>query len=148
MSRLAVDTPEQIHIASDGQDSLRPRDGHEFGGALTQFVITFLSDQGGPLVLDQVLRAAGESRSSAELADPNTWSSYTQYRRLLEATGQVLGGVDALANVGRRAFDSIRSPELVENLRRLGSPEAAFSALRGRSESVSPGIDLAIEVPG
>ena len=120
--------------------------GRDFGGALTQFVVGYLLEHEAPGALDRILRAAGETRTSAELADPNTWSSYVQYRRLLEATGAELGGSGALAMIGRHAFDSIRSPELPETLRRLGSPEAAYTALRGRNESVSPGVELAIEV--
>src|ERR1700722_17820799 len=86
----------------------------DFSGVLTQFVVGYLLDNTPAGTLEEVLRRAGETRSGAELSDVNTWSTYAQYRRLLEETGAALGGPDMLATVGHHVFDSIRVPEWTE----------------------------------
>jgi hypothetical protein len=120
----------------------------DFSGVLTQFVVGYLLEQMPLGTLDAVLRPAGETRDGAELSDLNTWSSYAQYRRLLEATGAVLGGPDTLATVGRHTFDSLRVPEWTETLRALGSPAAVYEVMPGLSDSAAPGCVMAIEMLG
>jgi diguanylate cyclase (GGDEF)-like protein len=122
--------------------------GRDFSGSMTQFIVDYLLDHQPPKTLDVVLQLAGETRSAATLRDVNSWSSYAQYRRLLQATGQVLGGARMLETVGRHMFDSIRNPELAEAMRSLGAPAAAYAAISGVSESVAPGCELAVEVLG
>ena len=41
--------------------------------------------------VERVLQLAEETRTVAELSDTSKWSTYAQYRRLLEAAGEVLG---------------------------------------------------------
>ena len=86
-----------------------------------------------------------ETRSIADLRDVTTWSSYHQYRRLFEAAGQVLGGWAAVAAVGSHPFDTLRNPESIETLRALGSPGAAYEALRSMSDAFMPAAELTVE---
>jgi diguanylate cyclase (GGDEF)-like protein len=124
------------------------RSGRDFNGALSLVAIGYLLDQTPPGTVDEVLRLAGESRTAATLCDANTWSSYGQYRRLLEAVGVALGGPAELATIGRHVFDAMRNPELIETLRRMGSPEAAFASMPGLAGSVAPGFALTVQMLG
>jgi hypothetical protein len=48
----------------------------DFGGILTQYLVGFLQAATPEGTLEYVLRTAGETRTAAELSDPNTRSSY------------------------------------------------------------------------
>src|ERR1700722_7155632 len=87
--------------------------GEDFGGVLTQYVIYYLQDHAPEGTLGEVLRLADEVRGAATLCDVNGWSSYAQHRRLLEATGDVLGGTGVLTKIGLSLFESIRVPEML-----------------------------------
>ena len=55
----------------------------------------------------------------AEFSDTSKWSTYAQYRRLLEAAGEVLGRTGGLSMVGKHVSDSVQSPDLSESLAAL-----------------------------
>jgi hypothetical protein len=95
--------------------------------------------------LDDVLRAADRTRQAAP---PRPLNAYVQRRRLLEAVGVSLGGSDALVQVGQHFFDSIRSPERMELLQALGSPNAVFVALPELIETLGLAFDLTTEPQG
>ena len=122
--------------------------GRDFGGALTQYVVGYLREHTPEGTLEEVFRLAGETRSAEMLSDVNAWSSYGQYRRLLEATGRLLGGPDALKTVGSHAFDSIRNSEMTETFRALGSPTAVYEALIGVTASTAPGFAMMMDPIG
>ena len=61
--------------------------------------------------------------------DASKWSTYTQFRRLLEGAGEVLGGPDGLFQVGKHIYDSIHSPELSESLSVFPTPADVYAAL-------------------
>ena len=114
--------------------------GRDFGGILTQYVVGYLRTSAPEGVLAQVLLSAGETRSLAELSDATAWSSYAQYRGLLEATGRVLGGPAMLGMVGMHVFDSIQSPDLNDSMTALDSVEAVYAILP--SLSTTPVVEL------
>ena len=60
--------------------------GLHFAGVNTWLLVRYLRDQEVPGAAAAVLRDAGETRSEDELFDLATWSSYDQFRRLLEVT--------------------------------------------------------------
>jgi diguanylate cyclase (GGDEF)-like protein len=119
--------------------------GRDFSGIFTQYVVDYLNACAPEGTLERVLRSAGEVRSADMLSDASTWSSYAQLRKLLEATGEALGGPGSLRVVGQHTFDSIRSPELSEAMLALGSPAAVFSTLSGVNESLAPHVELTTE---
>jgi diguanylate cyclase (GGDEF)-like protein len=120
--------------------------GRDFSGTLTQFVIGFLRGRTPEGTLEEIFGLAGETRSARELCDVNAWSSYRQYRNLLEATGKVLGGgPEALTAVGLHTLDTIRNPELMETLRALGSPATAYEAFAGGINSFAPAASATIQ---
>jgi diguanylate cyclase (GGDEF)-like protein len=88
-------------------------------------------------VLD-VLRRAGEPRPVADLLDDAGWSSYDEFRRLLEATVEVIGD-EALRSMGTTASLTGGSmPSATEMLQALGSPGVLFAELdKGHTGIVS-----------
>jgi diguanylate cyclase (GGDEF)-like protein len=120
--------------------------GRDFGGILTQYVVGYLRSSAPEGVLAQVLLSAGEKRSLAELSDATAWSSYAQYRGLLEATSRVLGGPAMLGMVGMHVFDSIQSPDLTDSMTALDSVEAVYAMLP--SLSTTPAVELQTENTG
>jgi diguanylate cyclase (GGDEF)-like protein len=88
---------------------------------------------------------AGEERPVAELIDATKWSSYAQYRRLLEAAGEVLGGPASLSMVGEHIHDSIQSPELSEHLSAFRTPADVYAALPTLTGSTAPLLELCTE---
>jgi diguanylate cyclase (GGDEF)-like protein len=119
-----------------------------FSGLFIRFVTGYLQTCTPEGTLERVLRSAGETRTVTVLSDVSTWSSYAQFRSLLEATGEATGGLSTFSEIGQRVFNSIQSPELVESLSALGSPEAVYDALAGLAESTSPITDFRIENVG
>jgi diguanylate cyclase (GGDEF)-like protein len=120
----------------------------DFSGVVTQFLISYLQSDASGETLERVLLSAGETRSVAELSEASTWSTYTQLRRLLEATGNELGGPATLSVVGQHALDSIQSPELLESLSALGSPTAVYAALPKDIGSIALPTQLEIAFTG
>ena len=64
----------------------------EFNGLFAQILLRYLETSAPEGSVERVLRLADETRSVTELVDASKWSTYTQFRRLLEAAGGVLGG--------------------------------------------------------
>jgi hypothetical protein len=128
-------------MESDGLDCSESPD-RDFSGVLTQYVIDYLVNEMPAGTLERVLRSAGETRPADVLGDTGTWSSYAQFRALLESTGAAIGGPSALTLVGRQVFGTIRSPDLAEALVALGSPAAVFEAIADFAESTTPVVEL------
>ena len=119
-----------------------------FAGTNSRLLLEHVEACAGPEGVAEVVALAREERPMGVLRDDTTWSSYTQFRRLLEAAGTVLGGVDRLSGVG----DSVQvaggtMPEMASLLQAYGSPDALWRAMgdggaglaavtRGRSEEV------------
>ena len=66
--------------------------GCHFAGVNTWLLIRYLREFGGPNGTERLLHEAGETRSADELFDLATWSSYEQFRGLLETTATEFGG--------------------------------------------------------
>ena len=114
---------------------------------MTGYVIGYLRAHGGEAIVKEVLEEAGEARSADELADDRTWSSYEQFRRLLEATAKVLGGPERLADVTREALSTtMATPEFTEVLQALGSPSALFESIVQAAASLTTVIGVEAEM--
>jgi diguanylate cyclase (GGDEF)-like protein len=131
-----------------GMPNERPGGGKEFAGTNTRFVIGFLRDRARNGVLESVLATAGETRSFPDLMDTGQWSSYWEFRRLLEATNTVLGGPEALDDVGRYSFDAVTSPELLDRVLALGSPGAWMANFAGVVSGTAPIVEMETEELG
>ncbi len=95
--------------------------------------------------LKEVLAAAGESRPADLLIDDGTWSSYSQWRALLEAAGEALGGPETLRRVSGSASLGGGAPEFTEMLQSLGSPSVLF---REVTQSTGAGMTTVSVVEG
>ena len=94
-----------------------------FGGVNTRMLLELVEWRLGAEALAEVLAAAGESRPLEALLDDATWSSYDEFRALLEAAAVSLGGCDVLTAVGE--LPSIRAgtmPEIAALLQAYGTP--------------------------
>jgi diguanylate cyclase (GGDEF)-like protein len=111
---------------------------HHFSGMTTRFVVAHLRDRVGAGALERVLELAGETRPAGELCDEGTWTSYPQYRRLLEATATVLGGPEKLFAPAMNAFADVTAPDYAAMLQALGSPAALYAEVASAAASLSP----------
>lgn len=114
---------------------------HHVGGSYTRAVVSYLRDSLGESGLHKVLRRAGEQRSAALLRDDLSWSTYAQFRALLEAAADALGGPHSLAPAGRLVFDPT---DVVLNpmVQRLGTPEALLANAGAASAAICPIVRL------
>src|SRR5882724_10550057 len=110
--------------------------GADFSGLNTRVVVEYLRDELPPGTLAAVLAEAGETRPIEVLFDDTSWSSYKQLRRLLEATGVVMGGPRSLGPIGRDTrMVSDSAPEATDAVRALGSPAALYAATAAGGDS-------------
>jgi diguanylate cyclase (GGDEF)-like protein len=104
-----------------------------FTGMASRLVIEFLTDELGSAAVLQVLRRAGESRTVEELSNDSTWSSYDQFRALLEQAAVATGGPQQLrriAHVGLRPVEMSGKATAREGaLHALGSPDAVYASV-------------------
>ena len=115
----------------------------DFNGLFAQILLRYLETSAPEGSVERVLQLAGETRSVTELVDASKWSTYTQFRRLLEAAGGVLGGPDGLFQVGKHIYDSIHSPELSESLSVFPTPADVYAALPAIIRVDCPGLRVA-----
>ena len=119
------------------------------GDVVSQFMIEYLQQNTPEGTLEEVYRVAEASRQARALGADGAWTPYARRRCLLEAAGVVLGGgPEALREVGRYVFNTIRRPERMEIFQALGSPAAVYEALPGFIEAFGPSFRLKTEMTG
>jgi diguanylate cyclase (GGDEF)-like protein len=92
----------------------------------------------GSGTMAEIVERAGEDRPLAILLDDSAWSSYGQLRRLLEATAEVLGGVEPLTHVDQSAdMASGSMPSATEMLQLMGSPDVLFEELGNKGGAIT-----------
>jgi hypothetical protein len=121
--------------------------GRDFSGSYVGLLIAYLRDKTPADKLDEILAAAGETRPVEQIVDPSVWSSYWQFRRLLEATSQVLGP-GALVVAGRKAGDVSDFPGAADMIRSFGSPGAAMAELGKLNSGFTPVTDVQTQETG
>ncbi|HUP72399.1 MAG TPA: bifunctional diguanylate cyclase/phosphodiesterase [Acidimicrobiales bacterium] len=101
-----------------------------FSGTLARMVLDHFRDHGVDGAVEELLGRAGETRPVEVLTEDSCWSSYDQFRRLLEAAAVMLGGADRLVVIGKEAAIAAGSmPETIEAMQALGSPAALFEQI-------------------
>lgn len=98
---------------------------HHFAGTLVEMVVRKVN--ASPERLAAVLSMAGESRPVDDLCDPAGWSSYEEFRALLESTSEILGE-ESLVGLADVVVDPTM-PEIHALMLSLGSPDALFAAI-------------------
>ena len=120
-----------------------------FGGMLTRMLFEHLQLRCRPGSAEEVLRRAGERRSIEELSRDDEWSSYAQFRSLIEAAADVLGGPAALVEVGRKvdlvADDSVDYTEMLQS---LGSPATLYADMGRATRVLAPIVEAEAEEVG
>ena len=120
-----------------------------FGGILTRMLFEHLQLRCRPGSAEEVLRLAGEHRSIDELSRDEEWSSYAQFRSLIDAAGEVLGGPAALVEVGRKAdLVADDSVDYTEMLQSLGSPAALYADMSRTTRVLAPIVEVEAEEVG
>src|SRR5438105_5107427 len=109
-----------------------------FGGIMTRLLFQHLEQRCRPGAADDVVREAGDDRSIAQLSRDDEWSSYAQFRTLLESAGRVLGGPRTLSEVGRQAIIAGGSVDYTEMLQSLGSPARLYADLGRTTRVLAP----------
>ncbi len=123
-------------------------EGRDFAGNLTELVIRHLQRNAPPGALAEALALAGETRSPASLCESTTWSSYAQFRRLLEATATTLGGIERLADIGGQLFTDLTEHDFIEMLQALGSPAAMYAEMDSVTATSMPNTAVGAEEVG
>jgi diguanylate cyclase (GGDEF)-like protein len=103
-----------------------------------RLVLEHVAHVAGDRGLGDVLRLAGELRPTSDLLDDTRWSSYAQFRALLEATVEVIGtdGLLGMARIPTLTGGSM--PSATEMLQALGSPGVLFAEVgKGHTGIVS-----------
>jgi hypothetical protein len=117
--------------------------GLHFAGLNTWLLARHLRDL-APDALARVLREADDPRTEAEMFDLATWSSYAQFRRLLETTARLFGS-DELTRAAGGGLADPTMPEMTSMLQSLGSPEALLAML---TESGGAGLAPVVAFDG
>ncbi len=118
--------------------------GLHFAGVNTWLLLRYLRDHEGADGVARVLRESAERRTADELSDLATWSSYEQFRRLLEVTASFFGGA-AVERVAGGGLTDPSMPEMTAMLQSLGSPESLLAMI---TESGGAGLAPVIELAG
>lgn len=113
-------------------------DDRHFNGFNTRLLVQYLQVWQPEGTLEVVLAGAGEHRPVEVLTDDASWSSYDQFRRLLESTADVIGR-DQLQWVAPMASRTGDAPDSVGSLQELGSPASVLheGVLSGASMGAS-----------
>jgi len=119
--------------------------GLHFAGVNTWLLIRYLREHEGPDAATRVLHEAGELRSEEDLFDIASWSSYQQFRRLLEVTARLFGGNAALERAASAGLTDPSMPEMTAMLQSLGSPEALLAMI---TEAHGAGLAPVIALDG
>jgi hypothetical protein len=129
-------------MTADRGSHERPDEGRDFCGTPVRMVLEHLRAHTAPGTLDAVLAASGDPRPLPTLLDDTTWSSYADFRRLLEAAAAALGDPRGLDVVGRSApVLSGSGAAHIELLQELGSPAALYSTVDQSARSLSAVYD-------
>jgi hypothetical protein len=118
-----------------------PYQGRDFPASYVGILIAYLRNRAPAGKLDEVLTTAGESRSVEQIMEPSAWTSYLEFRRLLEATGQVLGP-DALEAAATHSMDVRDYPGAADMILSFGSPGAVLADIGRQSSTFAPIIEM------
>jgi diguanylate cyclase (GGDEF)-like protein len=99
--------------------------GHHVAGLYTQMLMKPLMEELSEEAVRDLLRRAGEDRSPDELCDTSSWSSFDQFRSLLQEVKRSLESISPRREMGLRSV-LIGNIELVETAQAFGSPASLF----------------------
>jgi diguanylate cyclase (GGDEF)-like protein len=113
-------------------------------------VIEYVGTVLGAEAVEELLQRSAPQRSMADLLNDASWFTYDEFRRLLTAAAELLGGPDALVALGEVVSPAGGSmPELTMVLQAFGSPSKMWASMadgasgiytvsRGGTQQVGP----------
>jgi diguanylate cyclase (GGDEF)-like protein len=108
---------------------------HHISGFYTQMLMQALETRLSALELENVLAEAGETRSVAELSQATTWSSYDQFRRLLEESKVALSSQPGTRGSLAEPIHLVHS-EVGGTIQAMGSPGEIMANPSGKNALV------------
>ena len=114
-----------------------PEEERDSSNLTNALILGHVRDRGGDAAVEQVLAAAGETRSVAELIDEGRWSTYQQKIRLFEAAVDVLKDPDTPRLVGATVMKQQTGTAVRLMLRALGSPASVCRSVAKASAKFS-----------
>jgi diguanylate cyclase (GGDEF)-like protein len=122
---------------------------YHVSGTNTRILIGYIRDHLGTETVEAVLDLADERRPVELLVQDAQWSSYEQFRRLLEAASTVLGGPHGLAHYGEfLSLGAAANPDDLDMFQAFGSPGAFYAAIRENAAHTTPILDASAEQIG
>jgi len=108
---------------------------HHVSGLYTHMLMDSLAERLSVVAIRDILHRAGESRSLEELNTVSSWSSYDQFKRLLQEARIT---VDSTPGAGDRKPTPIRliDTEIAETVQALGSPREVLASSANASAMV------------
>ena len=110
---------------SDMATEAAPAIEYHHSGLYTQMLMSFLEQELSAAATAEVLKNAGEVRGVEELKNIASWSSYHQFRRLLEEVRATLGPISE--SDGSYQGLRLANADIAESMQNLGSPGAVLS---------------------
>jgi diguanylate cyclase (GGDEF)-like protein len=106
-----------------------PAGGRDVSNTAVRILVEHLDAVGGADLVRRAFADAGELRPLPILVDDTEWSSYAEFRRILESAARALGGVEALHRVGfeRPELDGGAMPMHTGELQALEDPKVLLS---------------------
>ncbi len=99
---------------------------HHVSGLYVDMLVGFLDQTMTPEHIEEVLRRAGETRRLDEVTDFASWSSYSQFRRLLEERSNL--DPASLYERAESLSDVVKASEFSQAVQTLGSPGAVLAS--------------------
>jgi diguanylate cyclase (GGDEF)-like protein len=115
-----------------------------FSGSATRLLLLLARRLLGPGAMAEMCRRAGETRSPRALLEPDTWSSYEQFRRLAEVIAAATGGPQTLRYAAEDMW-ATRSTGVTEAIRQLGSVDAMFENVARFKDTYDRSTDHRVE---
>ncbi|HEY5097872.1 MAG TPA: hypothetical protein VII46_07470, partial [Acidimicrobiales bacterium] len=107
---------------------------HHVSGLYVNMLMDSLAARLSPETIADVLRLAGETRTVDELNDRSSWSSYGEFRRLLEEASAALASAPE-PDPGSMPPDLLTT-EIASAIQSLGTPAGVFAASSGSNPLV------------
>jgi diguanylate cyclase (GGDEF)-like protein len=97
-----------------------PEANRHISGIYTQMLVSYLQERMSPATMDRVLLRAGERRNLEELSSISSWSSYQQFKRLLQEASVEFDSFPGVLD----SYHAMRTrnPEIAQSMHALGSP--------------------------
>jgi diguanylate cyclase (GGDEF)-like protein len=108
---------------------------HHVSGLYVTMLMENLATRLSPEAVRDVLSRAGETRSLEEFSASSSWSSYDEFKRLLQEARRALDSLPD-ADAARPAANARLESELAGTIQAFGSPAAVLGANRGTNPLV------------